>query len=134
MSRRSGLDLSGEWTGIYNFPHSLPPVAFEAVLLDQAGRLSGTTQEMAGPPFRPERLLTSVIDGVRNGHAVEFAKMYDQADREYDTVAYRGPVTADGEEIQGIWTVGAWSGTFLMVRRAASGEETALEIEAVADR
>ena len=134
MSRRSGLDLSGEWAGIYNFPHSLPPVSFEAVLVDQAGRLSGTTQEKAGPPFRSERLLTAVIDGVRNGHAVEFAKMYDQADREYDTVAYRGQATAEGEEIHGNWTVGAWSGTFLMVRRPASEESAALEIEAVADR
>lgn len=39
------------------------------------------------------------------------------ADGGYDTVAYEGIVTNDGDEITGRWDIpGEWSGTFIMTR------------------
>jgi hypothetical protein len=66
----NSLDLSGEWTGVYNYPFALPPVDFEAVIHDSGGRISGTTSEMGGLPSEAKRRLTAVIDGSRDGQAV----------------------------------------------------------------
>ena len=123
------VDLSGEWTGVYNYPFALPPVAFEAALHDSNGRISGTTSEISGTPFSAERRLNAVIDGSRNGQSVQFIKMYDQADGEYDVVQYQGTVDPDGDEIGGQWVVSGMTGTFLMVRRSKAEEEAKLETE-----
>ncbi len=123
------VDLSGEWTGVYNYPFALPPVAFEAVLLDGNGRISGTTSEMGGTPFSPKRRLDAVIDGSRNGRSVQFIKMYDQADGEYDVVQYEGTIDPDGDEIGGRWVVSGMTGTFLMVRQSKAKEMAKLAIE-----
>ena len=123
------LDLSGEWTGIYNYPIAMPPVAFEAAVHEAGGRISGTTTEMGGTPFSPKRRLDAVIDGTRAGQAVTFIKMYDQADGEYDVVQYSGTLDPEGEEIGGHWTVSGMSGTFLMIRRSRTKESVSLEAE-----
>lgn len=121
------LDLSGDWTGIYNYPFALPPVAFEAAILEAAGRISGTTTEMSS--FGPERRLDSVIDGTRGGHSVTFIKMYEDSEGQYDVVQYSGTLDPEGEELGGQWTVQGQSGTFLMIRRSRARESIALEAE-----
>ena len=123
------LDLSGEWTGVYNYPFALPPVPFDAVIHDQSGRISGTTSEIGGTPFSLARRLDAVIDGTRTGASVIFLKMYDQADGEYDVVQYSGTVDSEGDEIGGHWQVRGMTGTFLMVRRPRASEMEALEVE-----
>jgi hypothetical protein len=122
-------DLSGKWTGVYNYPVPIPPVAFEAIIHDRAGRISGTTSEMAGRPFKPAQKLDAVIDGLREGHEVRFLKMYDSGDQGFDTVQYSGSLDRDGDEIAGTWAIAGMSGSFLMIRRSRTGEETALAAE-----
>ena len=110
------LDLTGEWRGIFNYPAGLPPTEFLAVLVDAGGALSGEIVEtaVAGPCAGGE--IRSRIDGRRDGAAVAFAKLYD-ADEAYDSVAYRGEVSPEGDEISGRWTIpGQWSGSFIMLR------------------
>ena len=120
----SGSDLSGRWSGFYSYPVALPPVPFEAELRDLAGRLTGTTTEVS-----EGRSLNAVLDGHRSGRSVRFAKMYDAADEEYDTVEYVGELSDSDNEIGGRWRIsGAWSGSFLMVRAGGKREEVKREV------
>lgn len=134
MTHANALDLSGEWTGIYNYPVALPPVAFEAVLQDLDGRISGTISEVTETLSRPAQRLDSVIDGRRDGLSVQFIKMYEQADHEFDVVHYSGSVDPEGAEIAGTWALAGMSGTFLMVRRPGATEAVEQEAEATIDR
>ena len=129
MSGSDPLDLSGEWTGIYNYPVAVPPVAFEAVLQDSAGQISGSTTELASTSFGRDQRLDAVIDGRREGRDVQFIKMYEQADAEYDVVHYSGAVDPDGDEIAGTWLLHGLSGTFLMIRRPRKTEAAEIETE-----
>jgi hypothetical protein len=119
-------DLSGRWTGIFNYPRDLPPTGFAATVLDAGGRLSG---EVAEPRYDGRGTLQALIDGRRDGSRVRFAKSYDGADGDYDTVRYDGTVDAEGREIAGRWDIpGAWSGTFIMVRDVENTEAEQAEI------
>ena len=55
MTRANALDLSGEWTGIYNYPVALPPVAFEAVqrarLLSSGAGVASAFERIDPPEF-----------------------------------------------------------------------------------
>ena len=130
MSRQPDIDLSGRWAGFFNYPDSGPPVNFEAVLREHAGRLTGTTTELGDTPDTLGRVLNGVIDGHRDGASVHFIKMYEEADEEYDVVHYSGRVEAGGNEIAGRWEIPRiWSGTFLMVRNAGTAEPIERAVE-----
>lgn len=129
MSKSGDLDLSGEWTGVYNYPVALPPVAFEAVIQDLSGRINGTTREVGPSAFGSPSRRDAVIDGHRQGRSVRFIKMYDRADEEYDVVIYSGSIEAEGDEIGGTWSLAGTSGTFLMVRRSRSSGTVERETE-----
>lgn len=117
------MDLSGAWTGIYNYPSSLPPNAFEAVLRESAGSIMGTMAERDDDPHGVATPLHSVVEGRRAGSLVTFAKMYEDADRMPDAVFYSGTIEPDANEISGRWDIpGHWSGTFLMVRAGSAAE------------
>ena len=117
MSAPAGdpLDLSGEWSGIYNYPQAFPPVAFAASLAEQGGWLTGEISEVT---FRGKRAAS--IQGRRAGLVVTWLKSYEHRDVSHD-IQYEGVVSADGQEISGRWTIFAdWSGTFLMARKPRS--------------
>lgn len=123
-------DLTGQWTGLYNYPNGGRPVPFEAVLRDNGGAVTGTTTEVSDLPGRRGDTLRAVIDGHREGNAIRFLKMYE-ADENYDAVHYQGTVHDDGNEIDGRWEIpGVWSGTFLMIRAAGAEESIVVETEA----
>ena len=117
-------DLSGQWSGFYNYPDGGPPNAFEAELRESAGVLTGTTTELADTGEHFGQTLHAVIDGRRDGSDVQFLKMYDGLSEDHDVVRYEGTLDSEGNEIEGRWTVpGIWSGTFLMVRNSGAREE-----------
>ena len=129
MSARADLDLSGRWTGMFNYPGPFPPVAFEAELQDQGGSISGNVTESDESPHGPAGTLRAVVDGARQGSAVTFTKIYEDAERMPEPVFYSGTMQPDGNEISGRWEIAdQWSGTFLMVRNP--GEAEAVEAEA----
>ena len=131
MSGVGGINLSGRWTGLFSYPIFAPPVKFEAVLQDVAGLVTGVTTELGDTLSSFGQTRNAVIDGQREGVAVRFLKMYDEADGEYDVVHYDGIVSADGNEIEGNWAIpDEWSGTFLMIRASGQGEELAIEAQA----
>lgn len=129
MNGQANLDLSGRWTGMFNYPGPLPPVAFEAELWDAGGCFTGTVSEPDGTPNGPGGALRAIVEGQRQGSAVTFAKMYEDAERRPEPVFYSGTIQPDGNEISGRWEIpGHWSGTFLMIRD--SGVAEAVEVEA----
>ena len=123
MSDGGEHDLTGEWSGIYNYPALLPPNTFEASIRDAGGIITGVIRqpgEVIEPPGIHQH---AVIEGSRNGCQVRWVKMYDDLSRA--TPHYQGTVQPGGDEIEGTWRIpGDWSGTFLMVRaRKAKAEE-----------
>ena len=108
-------DLSGQWSGIYNYPALYPPNTFEATIRDSAGVITGETVEPDAHLRGPDR--HAVIDGSHAGNSVRFTKIYDDFELDAPVIHYQGTIQADGDEIEGRWDIpGVWSGTFLMVR------------------
>jgi hypothetical protein len=121
MAREADLDLTGRWSGIYNYPHSMPSTPFEAVIRDSGGFITGETVE----PGRHENL-QALIEGRREGSQVRFSKTYDEMPRSAHRIDYTGMIADGGDEIHGRWQIaGNWSGTFLMVREGDAEEEAA---------
>lgn len=129
MSGAGGYDLTGEWSGIYNYPRLLPPNMFEASIRDSGGIITGVIRQ-PGEFFEPSGSHQhAVIEGTRSGTLVRWVKIYDDLSRA--PPRYEGTIQADGNEIEGTWHhPGDWSGTFLMVRR---GKEEAGEIRRVGE-
>ena len=133
MSGESEYDLTGEWSGIYNYPSLLPPNTFEASIRDEGGVITGVIRqpgEIIEPPGIHQH---AVIEGTRAGSVVRWVKMYDDLTRA--TPHYQGTVQLGGDEIEGTWHIpGDWSGTFLMVRsrreKAAEERKVGEEIDA----
>ncbi|MGT2514604.1 hypothetical protein ACVOMT_10520 [Sphingomonas panni] len=128
-------DLSGKWSGIFNYPHTNPPTAFEADIADLGGSIVGTIHEPDLYSVPPGALIAAAIDGHRDGAKVRFSKFYDDSgtDGYGDMVVYAGVLSDDGCEISGRWDIpGAWSGSFLMIRPSA--EPVAAEEAAEATR
>ncbi|MET1111523.1 MAG: hypothetical protein ABWX67_08380 [Allosphingosinicella sp.] len=129
MSAGADLDLSGRWTGIFNYPGPFPPVGFEAELRELGGSIAGTISEPDASPYGAAGTLRAIVEGSRQGSAVTFTKFYEDAERLPEPVFYSGEIQPDGNEISGRWEIaGQWSGTFLMVRNPGSAE--AVEVEA----
>jgi hypothetical protein len=129
VSAQANLDLSGRWTGIFNYPEFHPPNDFEAVLTDLEGAITGTISERDDDPHGSGGTLWSVVEGRRQGSAVTFTKMYEDVELMPEAIFYSGTIQPDGNEISGRWEIpGAWSGTFLMIRE--SGVAEAAEMEA----
>ena len=124
MSGEGEYDLTGEWTGIYNYPRLYPPNNFEASIRDVGGIITGVIRQ-PGEVMEPRTLVQhSVIEGRRSGSEVRWVKIYDDLNRA--TPHYRGTILPGGDEVQGEWTIpGDWSGTFFMIRgaKAKAAEE-----------
>ncbi|MEZ0242068.1 MAG: hypothetical protein ACAH11_01750 [Sphingomonas sp.] len=125
-------DMSGNWIGFYSFPIDLPPVRFDAVLLERAGRITGSIEEIDEAWGNGH--LVSTVDGTRSGLDVRFTKFYDSGDENFDTVQYEGTLDADSAEISGEWHIpGEWSGSFIMTRERAAEVEIAVHRSASVD-
>jgi hypothetical protein len=114
---------------MFNYPGPFPPVGFEAELGDDGGSITGTIFESDDNPHGTGETLHSIVDGVRQGSAVTFSKMYEDDERMPEPVFYSGTVQPDGNEISGRWEIaGQWSGTFLMVRNPGAAESAEEEV------
>src|SRR6478752_3371880 len=116
MSGEGEFDLTGEWTGIYNYPALYPPNTFEASIRDAGGAITGVIQQPGEVVDPPGMRNHAVIEGRRRGSSVRWVKIYDDLSRA--TPHYRGTIDPSGDEIEGTWHIpGNWSGTFMMMRR-----------------
>lgn len=113
-------NLTGIWSGLYMYPEALEPCGFTATLMDLGGELSGSTHERPPGAGGGEGLLFALVVGLRESRAVSFRKTYDGSGGWSHSVYYLGELSADGQEVEGTWTVrNAWSGRFLMVRNGS---------------
>ena len=114
-------DLSGQWSGIYNYPSLYPPNTFEATIRDEGGLITGEIVQ-PGEFFEPPgKVQHAMIEGSREGGSLRFVKFYDDLAR--PTPHYHGRIQPGGDEIEGEWTIpGDWSGTFLMIRGGRAEE------------
>ena len=122
-------DLTGEWTGIFNYPYRFPSTQFQASLRDHGGLISGVTIEPDLEPQGDGGTLHAVLEGSREGSLVRFTKTYDDLRHAADVIHYEGQVDQSGDEIAGHWTIpGMWSGTFLMIRASRTDEKAARRV------
>ena len=133
----SGIDLSGDWIGFYNYDFPCPPTRFDATLRDSGGFITGLTTETFEGPDRLGTELQAVIEGQREGVILRFTKTYDDFELLPDSVAYEGTIQPGGDEIEGSWSIeGDGAGSFMMVRarKEAAAEERRVEEEFRAGR
>jgi hypothetical protein len=131
MSSSEPVGLTGVWDGQYSYPRRFSPVHFTAVILETGVVIAGTIHEQ--PPDGPSagQTLNALIQGEHLGSAVQFTKTYDGAPRGRSRpIHYEGVLSADGNGIEGKWTVpGSWSGKFLMVRSGRPGAKAVVREE-----
>jgi hypothetical protein len=111
-------NLTGRWLGRYDQPAQQPSVPFEADLVEEAGSLTGETQEPN--TFRRELgpTLTAILSGGRTGQTVSFIKDY-QGFAQHGPV-YLGEANAALTRIAGHWSfpgLPGLTGRFVMMRK-----------------
>jgi hypothetical protein len=111
-------NLTGRWTGRYDYDRDAAAVPFDVVLDDHAGVLSG---DMTEPnTFRRDMgaHLAATLIGDRLGFDVSFRKTYGGFDQGDDPI-YEGALNGDLTRIDGVWRFPdepEWLGRFMMVR------------------
>ena len=80
---------------------------------------------------RSSKQLEAVLSGSRSGSSVDFTKVYDGESDAAHAVDYVGRLSADGNSIEGMWSLQSLDGTFEMHREAVweeqVGEEASVE-------
>ncbi|HEX8620468.1 MAG TPA: hypothetical protein VF718_00705 [Allosphingosinicella sp.] len=129
MTAKRDHDLTGRWSGIFNYPEQLPPNSFEATLRDSGGVISGVTVERDDDPYGNGGFLHAIVEGRREGSSVSFTKIYDEMEPDAVVILYSGTIDPEGNEIHGRWErIDMWSGTFLMVRNPGAEQELDAEV------
>ena len=109
------LDMTGLWTGQYWYPELWePPMGFVATISDNAGSLSGTTTEASDVFIGVDE--RADIRGTRSGTRVNFYKYSDGTGAYGHSVTYDGVLSADGQQVEGQWSLDDYSGSFIMSR------------------
>ncbi|MEM1236733.1 MAG: hypothetical protein AAGI10_07170 [Pseudomonadota bacterium] len=117
-------DLSGPWMGRYNYVTRVqPPVAFNAMLLDENGDISGETLEPNSFSDLAFDSLIAGIIGVREGTLVRFTKAYSDFDA--PKIDYEGRINSAFTRVDGTWSFPSAPenhGTFVLIRDAVAAE------------
>lgn len=129
-------DISGYWSGWYDYAGNAAEVPFSAWLDMRADQVSGTTLEpntFAHPDLTE---LSADLTGHVSGDRVSFFKTYHPGPEVHtQTIRYEGVISDDATRINGHWIVGEsffqLTGVFEMHRtrlsEAKSAEEEAQE-------
>lgn len=123
-------DLSGLWMGSFAYPGGAGPTTpFLARIEDRDGRFSGTTIEPDNVTGGKE--LEADLVGNRQGDAIDFTKIYRGAPVDLEPIDYVGRMSADGNQVTGVWSLQLMNGTFEMYREAVWEQEEEEEAAAV---
>jgi hypothetical protein len=124
--------LSGFWTGVYDYPSNFAqPVAFNGMIIDIAGDLSGEIIEPNTISNSAISEMRADISGERVGLSVSFVKTYQKVEGAMHQLRYEGAVDEKLIKIQGKWILikkdgtlnDAWTGPFIMNRSINAAEE-----------
>ena len=117
--KEDSLNLTGQWQGQYSYFRNKAPVPFSATINENGSWLDGLVEEVGTAGDAKGKPIAATLQGRRTGRSVTWLKIYHGSFRLYDSVQYRGEVSADGQEIEGQWVIhGNSGGRFLMVRQA----------------
>jgi hypothetical protein len=145
------VNISGLWLGSFSYPAGLGPTTpFLARIEEWSGRRVPRTRlrsaghcapdhggSLAGSIIEPNTVgassteLEAVLSGSRDGHSVDFTKVYDGASDAAHAVDYAGRLSGDGNSITGVWSLADLDGTFEMHREAVWEEQEGVEAEVV---
>ena len=137
MTDRKSDNISGFWTGVYDYPQAYrEPVPFNAVITDSGGALTGESIEPNTFSTAQDKELFAHLSGTRDGSSVMFVKTYEKVPRGGHSIIYQGTLDASGTRIDGTWKASArWSGPFVMNRSSGAKveqeEKAARELELV---
>ena len=131
MSERSEANISGLWMGSYSYPSGAGPTTpFLASIEDHDGSLTGSIME-PNTMGASSTELQSFIAGARQGFSIDFTKTYDGGSDAAHAVDYVGRLSADGNVISGMWSLGPMDGSFEMRREAVWEQVEGEEAEVV---
>ena len=124
--------MTGRWDGSFTYPSGLGTTTpFLAEIVETGACLSGSIVE-PDLAYRSGRTMEAVLAGHRIGTSIDFTKTYRGNRFGYENpVDYVGTVSHDGLQIEGLWSLVDFEGTFEMHRDAAMVAE---EEEGVEER
>ena len=97
-------NMNGLWSGIYTYDLAEAPVPFTAWFDEKAGTLGGTITEPNTFVANGADELDAVIEGIRSGLNIDFAKRYRRASGAHqEKIFYEGTANEDFTEVKGIW-------------------------------
>lgn len=125
-------NLSGFWTGVYDYPDDSPPTSFNATIVDRGGSFYGEIVEPNEHAyFETDELaeLVADINGFYDGGIIKFFKKYMPLASKYrDYVEYVGTINDDFTKIEGRWVIpGDWFGKFVMNRSKSIKQDISIE-------
>lgn len=134
MNDSKNNNLSGFWSGTYNYAQVPVATPFNLFMEDNGGDLSGTTLEPNTFARSTLAELSATITGARAGSDVTFRKVYDAGQGAHaNTVFYEGKVNADLTVIEGFWTFRQPhmpTGGFRLSRASGAAEEAEEKVAA----
>jgi len=110
-----GAELSGTWSGRYEYPDGRPGVDFTMNLVFSQGTIAGSVVEPNTFGDSTSNNLYANFTGAVNGDDIRWLKTYDGTGGVSHSVTYEGTLDRAGKSIAGRWTSGA-SGTFTLSR------------------
>lgn len=116
------MDLSGDWTGVFDYGlEGRDAVPFTATLMDVGGVVWGETQEPNTFAQDAGDELTAEVSGTRSRLEVHFRKAYLGSPKGgRDPIHYTGHISAGGKRIEGQWRINVpgvpFGGPFVMTR------------------
>lgn len=135
MADKQPSNLSGFWTGVYDYPRGLKePVPFNAVITDTDGVLTGEIIEPNTFSSAMDRELFASLAGKRDGMSVTFVKTYEKVPRGGHSLPYEGTLDSTCNRIEGTWRASpTWFGPFVMNRTTGAKVEKEVKAEKEAE-
>ncbi|MGJ8564296.1 MAG: hypothetical protein ACSHXY_12190 [Alphaproteobacteria bacterium] len=110
-------NLSGFWVGHYAYNgEDNETVDFDAEITQTDTVLTGVITEPNSFALGAGELLTATLTGGVSGATLTFIKAYKGEDINQPPIIYNGSLTAEQTEINGVWNIAEFSGTFEMRR------------------
>ncbi len=133
MTQKSSENISGFWTGVYDYPRNYKqPVPFNVILTEDSNILRGEIIEPnTMSPVQNKGLFAS-LSGTRQGQNINFLKTYEGVPKASHSLLYEGTLDASHTKIEGMWRSvehPSWSGPFVMNR--SSGKEERVEEKSI---
>jgi len=111
-TRDSLSELTGTWSGRYEYPDRRPGVNFDMNLIFSQGKISGSIIEPNTFGKPTAKNLYANFSGSVTGDQIQWVKKYDGTGGVSHSVSYSGKLDRVNHRVVGTWTIKNFSGTF----------------------